>query len=195
MAQPSPRQTWFPVPKKSHALRSAFLGIIAAFGLLFAGCAVLVGGVLSGLDSTIDKSAPRQPIEWIEESTVPGPPAPRATPPPVKRTPLVFDTVTAREWKLIAKNPGAHKGRRIVVYGRIDSATGTGAFRAEVGAVRRRPGSDPVDYPTKAILKGSKADLEDGDLVTAKVTVGGPTPGSATTPLLVVHSLTVTGSE
>ncbi|MCE3552498.1 hypothetical protein LWC33_13635 [Pseudonocardia sp. RS11V-5] len=110
-------------------------------------------------------------------------------------------SLTARDWALIAKDPEAHSGERVVVHGLVtqfDSTTGTKRFRAEVDAV---PQEDSISG-TNTILTGSGRDLDpvvEGDLFTAEVTVEGAASydtalgGSTTAPELEVDSITVTG--
>lgn len=109
--------------------------------------------------------------------------------------------LTARDWALIAKDPEAHSGEQVVVYGvvtQFDSATGTTRFRAEVDGV---PQENAV-FGTNTILTGSGRALDpvvEGDLFTAEVTVQGAATydtalgGSATAPELEVDTITVTG--
>ncbi|MFU8874350.1 hypothetical protein [Micromonospora sp. SL4-19] len=127
-------------------------------------------------------------------------PSPTTTTPPLKPKPPSYKTLSARQWKLIAKNPDAHLGEHYVVYGRVtqfDAATGTETFRADV-ADRRMP--DKYDYETNTMLSGSEsglANLVEDDIFRAKVTVLGSYSydtqigGSTTVPLLQVDSIKV----
>lgn len=108
--------------------------------------------------------------------------------------------MSARQWKLIAKNPDAYLGKHYVVYGRVtqfDAATGTETFRADV-AHRRM--SDEYDYETNTMLSGSESDLTnlvEDDIFRADVTVLGSLSydtqigGQTTVPLLQVDSINV----
>lgn len=52
-----------------------------------------------------------------------------------------YPTISARDLALLSKNPDASRGKKMVVYGQVaqfDAVTGTGLFRADVGA---SPGS------------------------------------------------------
>jgi hypothetical protein len=127
-----------------------------------------------------------------------------AAPSPTKTTPKPrppsYKTLSARQWKLIAKNPDAHLGEHYVVYGRVtqfDAATGTDTFRADV-AHRRMP--DEYDYETNTMLSGSESDLADlvqDDIFRANVSVLGSFSydtqigGETTVPLLLVDSIKV----
>lgn len=113
--------------------------------------------------------------------------------------------VTERDWLVIAKDPDAHKGECIIVYGEVtqfDSSTGTGMFRASAAGVKVAPEFGFADYPTNTMLSGSTAalgGLVEGDLFTASVTVAGHVSydtqlgGSTTAPVLRVDSVTRTG--
>lgn len=127
-------------------------------------------------------------------------PSPTKTTPPPKPKPPSYKTLSARQWKLIAKNPDAHLGEHYVVYGRVtqfDAATGTDTFRADV-AHRRM--AEKYDYETNTMLSGSESDLAnlvEDDIFRANVMVLGSYSydtqigGSTTVPLLQVDSIKV----
>jgi hypothetical protein len=86
-------------------------------------------------------------------------------------------TLTEREWALIAKDPDAHAGERVVVHGRVtqfDPNTGDASFRADVSGV-----AEPAPLSgTNTLLTGRARDLApvvEGDRFTAEVTVRGAT--------------------
>lgn len=120
-----------------------------------------------------------------------------ATPPPPHRA------VDAHGWQVIAKDPDAHKGERIIVYGRVtqfDAATGDDTFRASVDGVDH-PG-DAYAFDTNTMLDGNAAALKDvvnDDLFRAEVTVAGSVSydtqigGNTTVPVLTVDTIRVTG--
>jgi hypothetical protein len=113
--------------------------------------------------------------------------------------------ITAREWQLIAKDPGAHRGEPIIVHGEVtqfDAATGAAGFRANVDGVVHKPKYGFADYDTNTVLAGSQSQLADvvrGDLFTAEVVVGEPLTyettmgGQLTAPSLTITSISVTG--
>ncbi|MEJ3656437.1 serine/threonine protein kinase [Actinomycetes bacterium KLBMP 9759] len=118
-------------------------------------------------------------------------------------TPPVLEphrVLTAREWQVIAKNPDAHIGERLIVHGHVtqfDAATGTSAFRASIDGVRHK---QTYEYRTNTVLRGTSDLLTDvvaDDQFTAEVTVRGSMTystqigGSATVPLLEVNGITV----
>lgn len=204
-------------PKK-HTVRNVLLIGLGSFVALVGGCSALLGGTSDSTGTAGDSpgaqvsTPPRQPTP---SATAPRSPSPIAssTKPSVKPTtqvpkpkPVVFNKITARQWKLIAKDPDAHVGEQIIVHGRVsqfDAATGTDAFWADVDGVKRRPSYGYVDYPTNTVLVGQESDLADlveDDLFTAKVTVSGSLSydtqigGETVVPKLEVESITVTGS-
>jgi hypothetical protein len=132
------------------------------------------------------------------------PAATTAAPPPKPAAP--HKAITDRQWLLIAKDPEAHMGERIIIHGLVtqfDAATGVDTFRADVGGKKRKPSYGFVDYETNTVLNGDAAKLTkvvQDDLFTARVTVLGSVDyetqlgGGTTAPLLRVDSVTVTGS-
>lgn len=121
-----------------------------------------------------------------------------AEPPP----PVPHRAVSGRDWLLIAKSPDLHIGERITVYGHVtqfDTATGTSAFRASVDGVRHRR---TYEYETNTLLRGTAGQLADvvqGDMFRADVTVRGTYSyettmgGTLTVPVLDVDAITVLG--
>lgn len=125
---------------------------------------------------------------------------------PAPSTPAVYQALTAHAWAEIAKDPDSHAGEAYIVYGEVtqfDAATGSSAFRADVGGVRQYPDEVGfVNYPTNTVLDGDAAMLGpvvEKDLFTAKITVVGSLSydtqigGSTTVPELQISSITVTG--
>lgn len=119
----------------------------------------------------------------------------------------VFQDITSRDWKLIAKAPKDHVGETITIYGRVtqfDSAT-TGAtpiFRADVDGEKQ---AKYYDYDTNTMISAVKDpsildDVVEGDLFVATATViteysYETTMGATlTVPLLNIDSIIVYGS-
>ena len=113
-----------------------------------------------------------------------------------------YESVSAREFALMAKNPDAWAGRKIVVYGVItqfDAATGTTAFRADIGPA---PMADPYDYDQNTLITahdaGMVADIVETDMVTMFAEVQGSLTydtqigGSTTVPSLLVNIIETT---
>jgi hypothetical protein len=111
--------------------------------------------------------------------------------------------VDAREWQIIAKDPAAHEGERIIVYGRVtqfDAATGNDTFRASVDGIDH-PG-EKYAFDTNTMLNGDASALHDivnDDLFRAEVTVSGSLSygtqigGNTTVPRLTVDTIKVIG--
>jgi hypothetical protein len=129
---------------------------------------------------------------------------PQAAPPARPSTPP--RAISARDWAKIAKEPDAHVGEAIIVYGEVtqfDSATGPSTFRANVDGVKHKVSYGFADYSTNTILTTDSADLGDivqNDLFQAEVVVTGSLSyettlgGSTTVPQLTVVKITVIGS-
>ncbi|MFD4469675.1 DUF2510 domain-containing protein [Rhodococcus sp. NPDC058505] len=121
-----------------------------------------------------------------------------------KKDPASYEQLTDRDFALIAKDPAAAVGRKVVVYGRVtqfDSATGATQFLA-----RTAPSvPDRVyDYEQNTFVVGDTAalirDVVEDDLVTMHAEVLGSftydtqAGGSTTVPKLQVNLIEVTGS-
>jgi hypothetical protein len=131
-------------------------------------------------------------------------PSSRAAESAVLAAPLVpHRVINARDWQLIVKDPDAHEGERIIVYGRVtqfDAATGNDTFRASVDSVNH-PGN-AYAFDTNTLLSGNASALQDvviDDLFRAEVTVAGSMSygtqigGSTTVPMLTVDTIKVIG--
>ncbi|GAB2646046.1 hypothetical protein GCM10027169_12710 [Gordonia jinhuaensis] len=113
-----------------------------------------------------------------------------------------FKDIGDRDWQLIAKNPDAHLGEKVVIYGKVtqaDSVTGDKYIRVSTGA-------EPADYYTvntiaKEGVNGVFANVVEGDLVTMWARVWGSKTydttlgGSTTAPEVKVNVIEVTGHE
>jgi hypothetical protein len=204
-----------PPPGPPSAVRSRkplwiTLGILGAVVL-----ALCCGGMVFAIFAT-DKqpeSAPRPLVGTSApspaSSDTTSPPAAASTPtttPPLKPSGpeaapgASYTPLSPRQWAALVKNPDAHAGERIVVYGvvtQFDGQTGTDAFRADVGAQNMQ---EAYQYETNTIMSGdeeSLADVVEGDEFRADVTVIGAytyetTAGAQlTVPLLMVDSIRV----
>jgi hypothetical protein len=195
------------------AMRRARAGQAAGKGLAIAATAVGVLataiGIIHGLSSTTSSPATPQP------PTVTTTPAPQSTtlPPAAAAPTFTIPTpagpavaITARSWQLIAKDPAAHVGEHVIIYGHVtqfDAATGTTGFRADVDGIAHKPSYGYVNYPTNTVLIGDPAQLANlvqGDLFKAEAVVVGPYTyattmgGQLTAPQMAVTQVTVTGS-
>lgn len=119
--------------------------------------------------------------------------------------PATYEAITVRDWQLIAKNPDAHIGRKVVVYGwvsQFDSATGTDAFRAETSGEQM---GASYEYDTNTVIQegtpGLFSEVVENDLVTMYVEVAGSMSydttmgGSTTVPKVDAYIIEVTGSD
>lgn len=113
-----------------------------------------------------------------------------------------FKDIGDRDWQLIAKNPDAHVGEKVVIYGKVtqaDSVTGDKYIRVSTGA-------QPSDFYTvntiaKEGVNGVFTNVVEGDLVTMWARVWGSKTydttlgGSTTAPEVKVNVIEVTGHE
>jgi hypothetical protein len=121
--------------------------------------------------------------------------------------PVTYKKITHRQWAKINRNPDAHIGEAITIYGEItqsDAATGTQAALADVDGVFRPLEYGYADYDDNALLSADGDELADAvekDTFRAKVEIMGSYTydtqigGSTTVPQLKVRSLKVTGSS
>lgn len=116
-----------------------------------------------------------------------------------------YEQITERDWLLIAKNPDAHIGRKVVLYGAVtqfDNGTGADAFRANVGAEWQEYS---YQYDTNTIVQEGNAGLFSpvvmDDLVTLYVEIDGvmrydtTIGGSTSAPKVSAYVVEVTGSD
>lgn len=130
---------------------------------------------------------------------------PAAAPSAAATPPAPAKAITARDWQLIAKDPGSHQGESIIVYGEIsqfDSATGPTGLLARVDGVEHQLQSGFADYSTNTVMTGDQAALKDvvqKDVFKASVTVTGSRSydtqigGKTTAPELQIQSIQVIG--
>ncbi|MFG3301563.1 hypothetical protein [Micromonospora chersina] len=196
-------------PTRSNARAWAVGGIALVIALGIGGAVIATSGdsaepAGAAASASPSTAAPTTAAPTSAAPTTAAPtsaaPSPTKTAAPPKPKPPSYKTLTARQWKLIAKNPDGHIGEHYVVYGRVtqfDAATGTDTFRADV-AHRRM--SDEFDYETNTMLSGSGSDLEnlvEDDIFRANVMVLGSYSydtqigGSTTAPLLQIDSIKV----
>lgn len=90
-----------------------------------------------------------------------------------------YRELTARDWALIAKDPDAHVGEKVVIYGavtQLDTATGARALRADTSGDKR---DSAFAFDTNTVIREGDADLftnlVEGDLVQLWVEVDGST--------------------
>lgn len=186
--------------KRNPVVAASLSGGVA---VLVLAVGVLVGLQLSGnapteTDSTgpsptVVASAPNTPAPTVPQE----PAGPRPAHDPTRLDRSTYQSLTAREFALMAKDPDAWAGRKIVVYGVItqfDSATGTTLFRADTGPA---PMTNVYDYDQNTLVTAHDedmvADFVQKDRVTMYVEVQGATTyetqigGSTTVPSLMAH--------
>lgn len=175
--------------------RRARLGL-AVTGVVLGAAAIVLSVVVAVAPSTTPQpsatsgtSTPTVPAA-VQPTVAPAPPAPAKA-------------ITARDWQKIAKNPDAHVGESVIVYGYVtqfDSGTGTDQFRASVDGVKH---AQYYDYETNTLLSGDQSvlgDLVQDDVFKAEVVVGGSYTysntmgGSTTAPVLAVTKVTAIGT-
>lgn len=176
---------------------------LVAAGMLFliiVGSVAVNSGAPAAVSSTVISSAAPAPVFAPEPA-----PAPVIAAPVVEGPPEPARKISAREWQLIAKDPGSHIGERVIVYGQVtqfDASTGTEGFRANVDGVVHKPKYGFADYDTNTILGGDEGLLREvvqGDLFKAEVTVLGAYTyettlgGQLTVPKLQITKVDVIG--
>jgi len=121
--------------------------------------------------------------------------------------PKKYAHLSARAFKLLAKDPDSYVDKTYYIYGEItqfDAATGTDTFRADVGPKKLKPSYGYVFYPQNSMLTGDESRLSkfvENDLFIAKVTVIGAYSydtqigGSTTVPSFHVDSISRYGSS
>ncbi|MGE2718473.1 hypothetical protein [Mycolicibacterium celeriflavum] len=187
--------------KRNPAITAALSGGIA---VLVLAVGVLVGLQLKGSEPTgpdtpspaptVIASAPNTPAPTVPREPI-GPPRRPTDPTRLDRS--TYDSLTAREFALMAKDPDAWAGRKVVMYGVItqfDSATGATSFRADTGPA---PVMDVYDYDQNTLITAHDADMVanfvEKDRVTMYVEVQGsmtyetPMGGSVTAPSLMAN--------
>lgn len=168
---------------------------LTIIGLILGLAAIVLSTVVSiGLGGAAPAPGPVPSTATVE----PAPVTPAAVPAPAP-PPAPAKAITAREWLKLAKDPGAHVGESIIVYGHVtqfDSATGTDSFRASVDGVRHQ---QSYEYQTNTFLTGDAtvlADVVADDMFKAEVVVGNPYTytttmgGQTTVPTLMVTKIT-----
>ena len=195
--------------KRSPVLAASIAGFVAVL--------VLAVGVLLGLQlSGSDQEGPLAPTQSPSVAAS----APRTAAPTTASEPAAreaerkrvegaarldrstYQSVSPREFALMAKNPDSWAGRKIVVHGVItqfDAATGASAFRADTGPT---PTTDRYDYDQNTLITahdaGIAANFVEKDIVTMYVEVQGAYTydtqigGSTTVPALTANIIEAT---
>lgn len=163
---------------------------------------VLAVGVLLGLQLTgSDAKTPPAPAPTVVASapnapapTVPREPVGRSSQPPADPARLdrsTYDSLTTREFPLMAKDPDAWAGRKVVVYGVItqfDAATGATTFRADTAYA---PMTNVYDYDQNTLITAHDADMVANFVEKDRVTVYAEVQGATTYETQMGGSMTV----
>ncbi|WP_306365238.1 hypothetical protein [Nocardia sp. CC227C] len=92
--------------------------------------------------------------------------------------PATFETITERELKLIAKNPGDHTDRAIIVYGRVLQTLTPSTGDVDISQLLCGASPDPNTWDTR-IMIGTNSDrlknIVEGDVVRAQIRSTGQT--------------------
>lgn len=170
--------------------------------------------VIGGIWWQIDAGPKSQDTATIQPSTSERAAAPEATTTvgaeqsaePTAPAKVKYKAVTSQEWRKIAKNPDAHIGEAIVLYGYVtkaDGATGENAVYVNADSVRHRGDYGYLEYEINAVLSAGEADFSDfveDDIFKIKGVIAGgfdyeTTLGDElTAPLVTVNSLDILGS-
>lgn len=186
------------------------VGVAAVAALLVLSVSITSGGKPTPTADTARITATVPPtsatVSAADTTTAPTVAASTSAAPVITVNPGPPKTITARDWAKIAKDPDAHKGETIVVYGQVtqfDSATGTDSFRANVDGVKHKVSYGYADYDTNTVLTSAGANLGDvvnRDLFRAEVVVVGSLSydtslgGSTTVPQLAVTKIDAIGT-
>ncbi|WP_231250655.1 hypothetical protein [Nocardioides furvisabuli] len=130
--------------------------------------------------------------------------AKRAAAEAARVNPATYRAVTDRDLALIVKNPDAHVGKKIMLYGYVtqsDSVTGPKNLLADTSAT---PGYEWYDFDTNSLISAPGpnlfANVVEDDLVTLYVEVVGSysydtqAGGNTTVPQFLANIVRVTGS-
>ncbi|MFV9634448.1 hypothetical protein [Mycobacterium neumannii] len=190
-------------PKRHNGSPIAAASVSGGIAVLVLAVGVLVGLQLSGSEPTDADSASPSPTVVASAPNTPAPTMPqepagrRAPTDPTRLDRSTYESLTAREFALMAKDPHAWAGQKIVVYGVItqfDSATGATSFRADTGPA---PVTNAYDYDQNTFVTAHDADMVANfvqkDRVTLYVEVQGAMTyetqigGSTTVPSLMAN--------
>ena len=188
------RRPWY--KKKRFVIPGALVALLVLPAALNGGDGASSIGAAPAATASVAASAPAATTRAPEPvRTTTAPPAPKD-----------YAAISARDFKLLAKDPDAYAGKAYTIYGYVsqfDSATGTGGFRANTGATRQKA-DDWYEFEQNSVLTGDEdvlAEIVEDDLFQAKVVVTGSYSydtqigGSTTVPSFAVQEITVYGSK
>lgn len=115
----------------------------------------------------------------------------------IRRNPDSYKPLTEREFALLAKDPDAHKGELVAIYGEVtqfDAATGTEAFRADTGPLPPDSGEYYLQNSLVSVQDPSTvAEVVEDDVLKMYVEVAGAHTyetqmgGETTVPLFTLY--------
>ncbi|MGJ5671692.1 DUF2510 domain-containing protein (plasmid) [Rhodococcus aetherivorans] len=203
--------------ERNGKLLAAGFGLLAILGLVVA---AVVSGSHSDQDDAATVAAPSTTsrtaatsttrsaaqIQASEQAAAASASRAAAAAAEAERTnPASYEQVNTRDFALIARDPSAARGRKLVLYGYVsqfDSATGTNQFRASVDS---QPLGSWYEYDHNVVIKagdrGLVANVVEDDLITLWVEVDEPLTydttlgGSTTVPSFRLNMIEVTGAK
>lgn len=187
------RRPWY--KKKRFVIPGALVALLVLPAALNGGDGASSIGAAPAATASVAASAPAATRAPEPVRTTTAPPAPKD-----------YAAISARDFKLLAKDPDAYAGKAYTIYGYVsqfDSATGTGGFRANTGATKQKA-DDWYEFEQNSVLTGDEdvlAVIVEDDLFQAKVVVTGSYSydtqigGSTTVPSFAVQEITVYGSK
>ena len=201
-------QPWYSKPGLIAVLAVSLVALIASIAAVI--FAVNLGQVTPGRNVVAPPSVPSTP-----SSSAATPPTQdeaqareaerRRAEQAARLDPSTYTLLTQRDFALMAKNPDAWQGRKIIVYGvvtQFDAATGPSSFRANTAAT---PQADEYDYEQNTYITarapGILANVVEDDWVTMYVEVEGSYTydtqigGSTTVPAMWVNIINPTTSD
>ncbi len=208
-----PRPPWY--KKKLFIIPAGLVAVVVAGNLVGGGnqtadtAAATATPSVAAASSSAPASVPVVTTEApkpVETTTTAAPPKTTSAPPKTTSAPAtVYKAISAREFKLLAKDPDAYAGKAYKIYGYVtqfDSATGPEGFLADTGPTKVSA-SDYYEFDQNSMLTGDEKTLSkivEDDLFEAKVIVIGSYSydtqmgGNTTVPAFLVQAITVYGS-
>ena len=194
------RRPWY--KKKRFVIPGALVALLVLPAALNGGDGASSIGAAPAATASVAASAPAAASVPAATTKAPEPVRTTTAPP----APKDYAAISARDFKLLAKDPDAYAGKAYTIYGYVsqfDSATGTEGFRANTGATKVKA-SSWYEFDQNSVLTGDEdvlAEIVEDDLFQAKVVVTGSYSydtqigGSTTVPSFAVQEITVYGSK
>lgn len=200
-----PRRPWY--RKKRVIIPAGFVALLMIPGLVGGGNRTTTPTTAAPAAVTTTAPAPAATTTTSAPvATTTKAPEPAKTTTTTAAKPAGYAAISARDFKLLAKDPDAYVGKTYKIYGfvtQFDAATGADGFRANTGASKLGE-DDWYDFDQNSVLTGDKATLAkivEDDLFEAKVIVAGAYSyntqigGNTTVPAFLVQEITVYGSK